>query len=482
MTTLLRIATAMALGVCTLSLAACDQPKPEARSQSTKPGVADVNSAVVHARAVQAVIWGLPAVNYDLMLQEMLHKTAAKQNEIVYWSRPVDWKNQTLTPNPDALYFMTFFNTADIGPLVIEVPPADTGVFAANIDTIWQMPLEDAGLVGADQGKGGKYLIVPPAYKGQLPAGYITVQSDTFGGYALLRSNLASQSDADIAKSLAYGKRLKVYPLSQAAHPPETTFTDAKEVMYDSTIPYDLRFFQSLDRVVQREPWLTRDKAMIDVLKTIGIEKGKAFKPDATTQRILRAAIREAHAWMDSVYDQFFAPFADGARWALPASPEFAEGIQSNFGAPDSYPIDARGRTYSIAFFSAKHIGAGQYYLMTIKDKAGKSFDGGKTYRLNVPANAPVKLYWSATVYDRATHALIRNTRWSSRSSLVTGIQSNADGSVAVYFGPRAPKGLESNWVPTKAGKGFEVLFRFYGPTKALFDKTWKLPDIERVR
>ncbi|WP_231966771.1 DUF1254 domain-containing protein [Terriglobus roseus] len=155
----------------------------------------------------------MPAVNYDLMLQEMLTKTASKQNEIVYWSRPMDWNNQTLTPNPDALYFMIFFNTRDAGPLVIDVPPADTGAFAANIDTVWQMPLEDAGLIGADLGKGGRYLVLPPGWKGTQPSGYITVQSDTFGGYALFRSNLSSHGDADIAKALAYGKRLKVYLL-----------------------------------------------------------------------------------------------------------------------------------------------------------------------------------------------------------------------------------------------------------------------------
>jgi hypothetical protein len=96
--------------------------------------------------------------------------------------------------------------------------------------------------------------------------------------------------------------------------------------------------------------------------------------------------------------------------------------------------------------------------------------------------NAPVKQYWSATIYDRATHALIRNLPWSSRSSQTPGLQANADGSVDVYFGPKAPGGNESNWVPTSASGKFEVLFRFYGPEKALFEKTWKLPDIEEVK
>ena len=167
--------------------------------------------------------------------------------------------------------------------------------------------------------------------------------------------------------------------------------------------------------------------------------------------------------------------------WALPASRELVQGLGTNFANPNSYPTDARGLAYSYAFFSAKHLGAGQFYLMTIKDKSGRDFEGNRMYRLTVPANVPAQQYWSATAYDRVTHALIRNMKWSSRSSQNPALQKNADGSVDVFFGPEAPLGKESNWVPTDQGGKFEVLFRLYGPKKDLFDRTWKLPDIERT-
>jgi hypothetical protein len=159
-----------------------------------------------------------------------------------------------------------------------------------------------------------------------------------------------------------------------------------------------------------------------------------------------------------------------------------AEGMPTFFAKPDSYPTDDRAVTYSMAYFSAKQLGVGQFYLMTIKDHAGRRLDGGKAYRLTVPADAPVKLYWSATVYDGTTHALIRDSQWSSRSSNTPGLQKNTDGSVDVYFGPDTPAGKESNWVPTHAEGQFEVLFRFYGPGKPLFEKTWVLPDIEEMK
>src|SRR4051794_6666543 len=228
----------------------------------------DLARRTIERRAVEAAIWGMPAVNYDLMLQEMLGKTGGKVGQVIYWGRPLDSKNQTLTPNPDALYFMTFFNTKD-GPVVLDLPPGDAnGSFNGNIVTLWQMPLEDAGLLGADKGAGGKYLILPPGYSGPKPEGYYALQSDVFAGYALIRSNLKSHSDTDVAKAIAYGKMVKVYPLTQAANPPATVFTDVKDVVFDSTIKYDASFFEHLDRIIQSEDWIDRDKAMIDQLKT----------------------------------------------------------------------------------------------------------------------------------------------------------------------------------------------------------------------
>ena len=437
----------------------------------------------VHRRGVEAVIWGMPAVNYELMYQAMARNTAGTFNQIAYWSRLPDWKIQTLTPNPDAIYLTPFTNTAETGPVVLEIPAANGGSITGTVMDIWQTPLEDVGPAGVDKGQGAKYVILPPGYKDQLPAGYIPLPSLTYQGYALLRSIPKGGSDADVAKAVAYGKGIKLYPLSQASKPPSTSFVDVVDVVYDSTIPYDLRFFESLNRIVQAEPWLERDKAMIDQLKSIGIEKGKPFAPDAKMKDVLSDAVREAHAWLVARYEaSFSAPYYGSGHWSLPIAHELLEGQQTSFAKPDIYPIDDRGVAYSFAYFCPKHTGAGSFYLLAIADSNGRLLDGSAAYRLSVSAAVPVSQYWSATVYDRATHAPIRNTRWPSRSSQTPGLQKNADGSVDIYFGPKAASRGESNWVPTNAGGGFEVLFRFYGPQKPLFDKTWRLPDIEKVQ
>jgi hypothetical protein len=139
--------------------------------------------------------------------------------------------------------------------------------------------------------------------------------------------------------------------------------------------------------------------------------------------------------------------------------PDYLKASQDGFSDPNAYPFDSRGLVFTFAFFTPKHLGEGQFCLMTVKDKDGQNFDGSKNYRLAVPANAPVNQYWSATVYNRATHGLIRDMPRSSRGSQSPGLQKNADGSVDIWFGPKAPAGKDSNWVPTNPSEQFEVLW-----------------------
>ena len=305
----------------------------------------------------------------------------------------------------------------------------------------------------------------------------------TYQTFGLLRSNIADDSEAGIAKAAEYARQIKLYPLSQEADAPATKFVDAIDELFDATIPYDIRFFESLNHIVQTEPWLERDKAMIETLRSIGIEKGKQFQPDERTTQILNDAIVEARAWIDAQFVNMASTntFNEGTHWVMPVTPDFYTEHQNGYTDPDSYPVDERGVAYHWLWFAPKHLGEGQFYFLAIYDENGNDLDGGSTYRLRVPADAPVRQYWSVVAYDRETHALIHDMPWSSRASNMPDVQQNADGSVDVWFGPETPAVKESNWIPTKADGRFELIFRFYGPEPALFDKTWVLPDLERV-
>ncbi|MGX1811499.1 DUF1254 domain-containing protein [Nocardia sp. NPDC055321] len=442
------------------------------------PGGESVDDALVGSRAFEAVVWGMPIVNFDRMLQASI-AVGAGANTIVYWSRLVDWKNQTLTPNPNAIYLMPFYDTST-GPMVLDIPPAQgDSTITGSIDSAWQTPLADVGPAGTDRGAGGRYLILPPGYAGDIPDGYIVLRSETNAGFALLRSNLTTGDDADLARAVAYGTRIGFYPLGAA--PTATSYVDASGKEFDATIPYDREFFTALNRQVQAEPWLARDMAMIDQLRTIGIVKGATYQPDPTLTSTLDAAAVRARDWLEQQYVAAFdPPFYPGSHWAVPVNQNLIAALQNGYADPAVYPIDARGLTYSFIYFAAKTLGSGQFYLETITDRDGHDLDGAKNYTLTVPADAPVSLYWSLTAYDRGTHTLIRDVDWPSRASNTPGLVTDSDGSVRIYIGPTPPAGKgTSNWLPTKAGSTIEIMARFYGPQPALLDKTWTLPDIE---
>lgn len=447
-------------------------------SSTTAPN--DIRRRSFSRRAVEAAIWGIPLVNYEAMLRAA-RDAGSDLNQIVYWASLPSWKNQTLTPNPDSIYLMPFYDTGTAGPIVVEVPPAQGGTITGTLMDCWQFALEDVGPAGMDKGAGGKYLILPPGYDGDVPEGYLPLQSDMYQGYGLLRSLLKGRSASDVAASVAYGERIRLYPLSEASNPPQTAMVDVSQRVFDSTIPYDLRFFESLHRMVQSQPWLERDRAMIDFLRSLGIEKGMPFAPSIEQKVLLEEAVAEAKDWLVDAYETSFEPHYPSQRWFLPGDKKLVEAMASGYADPDSYPWGSRGISYYCAFSSIKHMGAGQFYLFVSRDRDGEELDGKKSYCLHVPPNVPVRQYWSVTLYDFETHAFIRGVDKLSCSSLTPELAQNADGSVDVYFGPSAPTGKGGNWVPTSSNGRFEALFRFYGPGDDVLQGKWVLPDIDKA-
>jgi len=218
---------------------------------------ADIKEQMIYQRAVEAAIWGLPAVNYQLMFDELV-KIKGNFNQVVIWPGLLDWKNQTLTPNQDVIYSMAFFNTKDVGPVVLEIPPADSGIVNGSIMDYWQAAIEDVGPGGVDKGKGGKYLFLPPGYdKSKIPNDYIPMQSQTYQGYTLMRSIPKSNSDEDIRQAVSYSRHIRVYPLSEASNPKETTYIDASNSVYDSTIPKHRYWKRQQIQSFRQEPGFT---------------------------------------------------------------------------------------------------------------------------------------------------------------------------------------------------------------------------------
>ena len=438
----------------------------------------ELNRRTVERRAVDAVIWGLPLVGEDAVKQAAFRDGKATYNDIVWWPKGGGWKNQSPTPNVNTRYIYFFINTKQDGPVVVDLPPGVPGAsFYGTIEDAWYVPLEDIGL----EGNGGKYLVLPPDYTGDVPAEYIAVRPKTYNTMTLLRSILKSLSEEDFKAGNALVQQVKIYPLSKAANPPTQRFLDMTDVTYNGLIPYDETFFSSLARMLNEEPVQPADLQIMGLLLPLGIEKGKEFKPDAATVALLKSAATEAHAWLVEKATTDVTPWWPGSQWNIP-TPPITLPSKIKWEMPNYFGVDARGIALAQYFCPVVTLGGGSFYYGTFHDHSGDPLEGGNNYRLHVPPDVPVREFWSITIYSLETASFFLNAPRLTLSSLDKDLSKNADGSVDLYFGPKPPSGKESNWVYTQAGQKWFPWFRLYGPEKAVFDKSFKLPDIERVK
>jgi hypothetical protein len=441
----------------------------------------DLARRTIERRAVEAVNWGMPLVNTDAMRQAYFRDVGAKYNDICFFSTPADWRFQVTTPNASTNYVYFNFNLKD-GPVVLEIPAAvGAGLLGSVIDA-WDVTTAGVGPEDENKGQAAKYLLLPPGYSGDVPAGFIAVRFPTYNGYSLLRAIPAGSTDADVAAALALVKQLRIYPLAQAANPPEQRFIDIHGKTFDGVPAFDENFFVSLNRMVQEEPVHEHDLVAMGMLQSIGIEKGKEFKSDDATQRILKAAAQEQLAIFVQGMKTFGSRWWSDRTWALPDT----RGVKTNFSyvTDAAVDVDARGLSNFAAFGFPKRVGQGGsiVYLVAFRDGRSEPISGEHTYKLHVPANVPARQYWSVIAYDSLTNAFIRESPVVGLDSYSKTMKKNADGSVDIYFGPKAPAGQEANWVYTAPGRAWFAGFRLYDPDKPFFDKAWTLADLEKMQ
>jgi len=222
----------------------------------------------------------------------------------------------------------------------------------------------------------------------------------------------------------------------------------------------------------------TRDLAIMGQLQTLGIRKGKPFRPASNLRSALIDGIAEAHAgFMESVRN--VEPYWPDSQWGLPVHAPLLTGF--TFQTKERLAIDERATLYFMACAPPKNLGAATFYLSCAKDSRGEPLVGGRLYRLRIPPNPPVKQYWSVAAYDLATAGFIVNAPTVSIDSYKLDMERNADGSVDVYFGAKPFLHQENNWIYTGMRNEWFAMFRFYGPRKAVLEKTWVLPNIEKV-
>lgn len=428
-------------------------------------------------RATQAFLTGMPAASM-VAIRKGIRGFGPDNETIIIFEELMDSRSLFLTPNTESIYTLAWINLKD-GPIVIEGPPNTLGV----VDDFWFRYVADLGNAGPDKGKGGKFLFLPPGYDGPVPDGYFVYRPPTYNNLFFTRGFVVDGSPKPGADSIK--QHLKIYPLSQAAKPPANKFINVSGKAFGTIHAMDVTYFDELNEVVQEEPTTSMDAETLGLLASIGLEKGKQFAPDARMKAILAdaaavgSATSRALAYRSRLKDTQIYP---NSAWTTPfvgGSYEFLHDGARLLDPRTFFFFYATGVTPAMAM---KMVGVGSQYAAAFVDSSGQPLDGAKTYRLHLPPGIPAKNFWSIVLYDNQTRSMLQtDVPHPSIGSQKPGVVVNADKSVDIYFGPKAPPGKEGNWVQTIPGKGFNLLLRLYGPEQAWFDKSWRPNEIEAI-
>jgi hypothetical protein len=425
-------------------------------------------------RACQAYLWALPIVSMAQLQSAVAAAFGAEDCDLV---QNLDYQSKLglLTANATAPYISSFPNLAKTGPIVVEVPP---GEIAGLLSDFWQRPLADLGLMGADAGRGSKYLVVGPNTPLPAASGFTILNSPTNNVMLSLRA-LA----ADAGECQALLDRVKVYAYARRRSLPPRRVFDGGSKAWFGMPPRGIAYWERLHAILQEEPVEERDRFFTAMLRPLGLEKGKPFQPGDVELAILTEAslVGEAMARANGYEKRLEGSrIWSGRRW------ENAMCVEPTQRSDHCEQLDERAAWFYAAVGSSagmrtKTAGYGQVHLSAYKDREGHWLSGHQGYRLVVPPYVPAKQFWSITVYDNDTRALIENPTRRPDLSSYDSLALRTDGSAIVYFGPRPPPSGTANWIQTLPGRGWFTYLRLYAPTESYFNRSWQLPDIERL-
>jgi hypothetical protein len=380
-------------------------------------------------RGVDAFLRGMSATSVHALCRGMEDAGIKLNHGIGIAENLLDARSLFLTANTTTVYTMFCIDLKD-GPMVVRIPPRVLGP-ADDADFRW---VTDVGLTGPDKGRGGKYLFLPPGYKGNLPKGYHIARPRT---NRILIFYRAFVKKGDIAAAVAGVKsKAAIFPLSMAANPPATSFVNVSGLKFNTLSANDFSFYQELNDVVQNEPADWVDPDTVGLYAAIGIRKGQPFAPDARMKKILTDSVAVANAIARSdlfasrdpqtrIYTdrQWFTPFVGG-------SYQFLNGAERLLDARIMFFYYATGITPAM---TKSRPGTGSAYAITVRDSTGAYLDGSRTYKVTLPGPIPAKNFWSFTVYDNQTRSLLpTDQKLAGVDSTVPGVQMNPDGGVTV--------------------------------------------------
>ncbi|MEC5385673.1 DUF1254 domain-containing protein [Uliginosibacterium sp. H3] len=465
------------LGVLATSFSLCsiaaDWPDALVSTPGTPENIAKGQETDAYTLGVSAYVWGYPLVRMERVARE--YTDVPNPKPATSYRAPLNqigWARELATPaaldmptaNNDTAYLSAVVDLSK-EPYVLTVPDTNDRYYVVDLFNMWQELEQYIGrrVTGT---KAGKFAIVPPGWNGKLPAD--VKRLDVTTSKVWLWGRIRVSADEDIAKVHALQDGFDLRPLSALGNAnwktPAATLPALPDIGKDP-----LGFYTHLGAALKANTIKPADKALAAQFERIGLT-AQGFDPsklnDAQRKGLKRA-------------------IQDGPLVAV-------SGIVTSSVRREGWDyvrgLDDFGFNYPLRALVAGPYLGGQgekeaVYPIRYTDSAGKPLTGAGTYTVKFSPEPPNDAFWSLTMYDAKTKMLVSNPIKRYKIGNDTpGLVRGADGSVAISISAKQPaSGDKTNWLPAPKG-AFYLLMRIYQPKPAVFDGSYKFPQVEAVK
>ena len=356
---------------------------------------------------------------------------------------------EVTTPNNDTLYGSAWLDLSQ-GPVFFSIPALkryhSAALMSITSDVIAVLGTRTVGATG------GRYAIVGPNWRGDLPAGVEMVRSQSNDAWLLVR--VVVNGEEDLA---AAADGLTRYTLSAVAgDTPLDLKVPAKPNGKAFLATVNAAIERSGDTLLANRAAQFADQGLGKSWETLAPEQQKLWNDS------LPALIHELRGGLtagDGVGGWVYPPF----NMAL-------------YGEDD----DLRARVALGGLAALPRIEA--IYVSATKDGEGRPLNGAKSWRVKMPGNLPVGAFWSLTMYEQAPDGRLffvpNDLNRFAVGDRSQHLRPERDGSIELFVQHGKPSGERVvNWLPAPKGK-FVLMFRAYLPGAPLLDGSLRLPPV----
>ena len=418
-----------------------------------------------------AYLYGFPAVDMTQAMFNETHAASPEQRVLAPVNQFFRFRERVTpatagslrAPNADTLYLSGWFDLQS-EPVIIRAPDTQGRYYTLAVtdfnSEVQHVGRRTTGTAARD------FVLVGPAFVGNLPEGLHVVRVPTHRAWVLGRVMVGGQDDLESARNIL--ESFQAIGLSDWQRGITQTERSTPPSAEAVRLVDSLAFFETLNTWLRNNPRPPEEAALLAQFDAVGFGPARIFSAEqasAATRRGLLRAIESARQMLIATSRR---PLSDIRRgWIFPL-------------ALGQYGYDYLMRA-TVAFSGYANLPEETVYGALTSQGSGVELSGARRYILQFTADdaPPVGAFWSISAYRSRDYSLIENSlgRYSIGPH-VSGFKTRADGSFAIVVSREAPADDSVNWLPIDE-EPFYLIMRMYEPARAVLDGRYQPPAIE---